>query len=83
MDTRNRDGLAVHVHAHQVVPRNECQENPFTDRNRGRIPEVHCFVQGRIILSGHAGLPGFTISVPYAGNYLLRVGNRLGRIMAR
>ena len=40
-------------------------------------------MQGRIVLFGRAGAPRFTISVPHAGNYLLRVGNRQGRIMAR
>jgi hypothetical protein len=40
-------------------------------------------MQGRIILSGHAGLPGFTISVPRAGNYLLQVGYQTTRISVK
>ena len=40
-------------------------------------------MQGRIILSGRAGAPGFTISVPHAGNYLLQVGYQTTRISVK
>ena len=40
-------------------------------------------MQGRIILSGRAGAPGFTISVPRAGNYLLQVGYQATRISVK
>ena len=40
-------------------------------------------MQGRTILSGRVGSSDFTISVPYAGSYLLRVGYQTARISAR
>ena len=40
-------------------------------------------MQGRIILSGRVGSPGFTISVPRAGNYLLQVGYQTARISVK
>lgn len=40
-------------------------------------------MQGRTILSGRVGSPDFTISVPHAGNYLLRVGYQTARISVK
>ena len=40
-------------------------------------------LQGRVILSGRVDTPDFTISVPYAGNYLLRMGYQTVRISVK
>ena len=40
-------------------------------------------MQGRTILSGRVGFSDFTISVPYAGNYLLQVGYQTTRISVK
>jgi hypothetical protein len=40
-------------------------------------------MQGRTILSGRVSSSDFTISVPYAGSYLLRVGYQTARFSAR
>ena len=40
-------------------------------------------MQGRTILSGRVGFTDFTISVPYAGSYLLRVGYQSARISVK
>lgn len=40
-------------------------------------------LQGRVILSGRVDTPDFTISVPYAGNYLLRIGYQTTHISVK
>ena len=40
-------------------------------------------MQGRIILSGYVDIPDYAIPVPYAGNYLLRVGYQTSRISVK
>lgn len=40
-------------------------------------------LQGRVILSGRVDTPDFTISVPYAGNYLLRIGYQATHISVK